>query len=96
MNGTPLVGGEVFGVDCRVLERVTFGDFIVVLVLVDVVVENESDTFLFERPFVEGELGASWRGREVEEELLRLSSSLSFLSSAAAMSLVAPFALRRE
>ena len=56
-NGTPLVGGEVFGVKRRDLERVAFRDFIVVLVLDDCDGIIESNTLFLDRPFVGGEWG---------------------------------------
>ena len=54
-NGTPLVGGEVFGVKRRDLERVAFRDFIVVLVLDDFDVDIKANTLFLDRPFVGGE-----------------------------------------
>ena len=50
-NGTPLVGGEVFGVKRRDLERVAFRDFIVVLVLDDFDVVLQLEKSLMARPY---------------------------------------------
>ena len=57
LNGTPLVGGEVFGESGRCLECVGCGDFIVALVLLDFFIVIVANALLLRRPFV----GGKWR-----------------------------------